>query len=127
MKTEIVTTPPPTLTPEMRYASLHRTIENGMASDRTWLELVQVCIEMRRRSEARDAYEHIKDPPMRRRGYNSLIAAGVPVEAPSSELAAKPTVELDRAGVLGLVDWVADGFRFLFLDHMPLTTIVATV
>ena len=123
MKTETITSAPMHLSSEMRYASLHRTIENGMDTDRTWLELVTVCVELRRGDEARSAHGHIADPAVRRRAYNALVAAGVRVDAPPVELRGAQ----HEVAPQGHFEWIADGFRFLFLDHMPLTTVVATV
>lgn len=129
MKTETITAPPARLSPEMRYASLHRTIENGMDSDRTWLELIQICVELDRRDEARRAFGHIHDTNLRRRAFNLLLAAGVQVELPVAEGIAIAS-GLHASGphaTRRLIDWIADAFRFLFQDHMPLTVVVATV
>lgn len=124
VRTETITAAPTRLSPEMRYASLHRTIENGMDTDRTWLELVQICIELERRDEARAAFEHVHEPSLRRRAFNVLAAAGVKVAMPSGD-GNHPSQAKDTRH--SLIEWIADGFRYLFLDHMPLTTVVATV
>ncbi|MBI5852185.1 MAG: hypothetical protein HZB39_14320 [Planctomycetes bacterium] len=123
MKTEIITAPPARLSPEMRYASLHRTIENGMDSERTWLELVQICLELVRHDEARRAFAHLTDSGLRRRAFNLLSAAGVRVEVPADEALA--ATDHPRSSNR-LLEWLADAFRFLFQDHLPLTVVVAT-
>ena len=67
MKFEDITAPQPRLSPEMRYASLHRTIENGLATDRTWAELIEVCLHVGRLDEACSALQHIREIGLHRR------------------------------------------------------------
>jgi hypothetical protein len=131
VKIEDITAPPPRLSPEMRYASLHRTVESGLATDRTWAELIEVCLELGLKDEAQSSFEELQDPSARRRMLvllqrNKLLlhvslspaeTGGGPAETERRPATARET----------LVDQLLDGFRFLFSDHMPLTAIVATV
>ncbi|MBK8975844.1 MAG: hypothetical protein IPM29_07945 [Planctomycetes bacterium] len=151
MKLEDLATPPPRVSPQMRYATLHRAVENGLATDRTWAELLEICLELGRDEEACGTFWELRDPSVRRRMLVRLHTRGllrdVPVDpAPARQADAHATAgEAAHGGPAGrasaasgqrsrpedgrsdLGELVGDAVRFLFLDHMPLTVIVATV
>jgi hypothetical protein len=140
-------TTPPEQSPQMRYASLHRAVERGMISSTTWIELTQVCLQLRYFEEARRAVENITDPERRvyferllmRHANPQPTASAQPAAAPagSSALARASSSEPHPIAGAGpqvlrrapepFSEEILDSFRFLFLDHMPLTVIVATM
>lgn len=116
----------------MRYASLHRTIEGGLETDRVWAELIEACVELGRHDEAENSFWNLKDHATRRRLLVSLQRRGLllgvalgPAESDAED--GGPSVRNGRFREGSLPDRIADGFRFLFSDHMPITAIVTTV
>lgn len=156
-------TTPPDQTPQLRYATLHRTIERGIVSSSTWAELVQVCLQLRYIEEARRALDNVSDPE--RRVYFERLLARIdgtdvpplptaaadphsarPASAAHAAHAAHPrrgharhlhggtmTKPSNGAGQdrpllrEPFSEEILDSFRYLFLEHMPLTVIVATM
>jgi hypothetical protein len=126
VKLEQIAAPPPQLSPEMRYASLHRTVENGLATDRTWTELIQVCVELRKHDEALEAFDRLASATHRTRAHGLLRRHGLVTAGPDEEDQKRLRVtEVDLNP--GIREQVLDAFRFLFEDHMPLTVVVATL
>ncbi len=129
---------PQSQSPELRYASLHRSVENGLATERTWAELLDVCLVLGRNEEALRAFDYLRDPSLKRRKAHRLQAAGIRCEAlreppkprprasqvhrpqPRAQGGAAP-LRAEAAEIFG------DSLRYLFLDHLPVTLIVATV
>jgi hypothetical protein len=130
MKIEDIAAPPPRLAPQMRYASLHRTIESGLATDRTWVELIEACLDLGRTGDAEQGVWQIKDASARRRILTPLQSHGLLLD-----VSLGATADLEKPGrpapdprqEEGFRERLADAGRFLFVDHMPLTTVVATV
>ncbi len=54
------TASPKAQTPQLRYASLHRTIEKGLASDEVWNELARICLVLGFNDEAVKAYRKVR-------------------------------------------------------------------
>lgn len=130
MKIEDIAAPPPRLAPQMRYASLHRSIESGLATDRTWVELVEACLELGRHGEAEQGFWQIKDASARRRILTPLQKHGLLLDVSLGATAdlekpGRPAAEHRAEEAFG--ERVADAARFLFVDHMPMTTVVATI
>ena len=122
-------------TPQLRYASLHRTIDRGMGSDDVWSELSRACVALGFNDEAVKAYRKVETPHMCRSlgvllARHGLISGSEPParssgssHAPSSSRYAA----VEDHPEPGFRQLVTDPFQFLFLDHMPLTVIVATL
>lgn len=130
MKIEDIAAPPPRLAPQMRYASLHRTIESGLATDRTWVELIEACLELGRHGEAEQGFWQVRDASARRRILTPLQKHGLLLDVSLGATAdlekpGRPVPDPQAEESFG--ERVADAARFLFVDHMPLTTVVATV
>lgn len=111
----------------MRYASLHRSIESGIANDRTWSEMVQVCVELQRTDEALRAFDRIENRALRQRMQDVLRRKGVATHTDEEKDERRPARAPEVCDADTLIEQITDGFRFLFVDHMPLTVIVATV
>ena len=118
-----IAAPPPALSPEMRYASLHRAIEKGIDSDSTYVELVKVCLQLDKRDEARRTFAKVASPRERLHLQNLLLRHRV-IE--------KPVLSAEECGVESMSslrtfkDEMVNAAHFLFVDHMPLTTIAMT-
>ncbi len=125
MRIEQITAPIPDQTPQQRYASLHRAVEKGLASEGTWIELAKVCAEIGLFEEAKSAFEKVTTSTERTHVRMHLVRRGVlPPEADESTPADR-YVTMDLAPTFR--EEVIDACRFLFVDHMPLTVIVATM
>lgn len=120
MQLEQLATPVSVESPHRRYATLHRALERGMASDATWREMTEVCLLVGHRDEALLSYERIRDQRLRREAEHLLQRHGLLRRSADSDL---DEVELPRS----VKDDVVDATRVLFDDHMPLTTIVTTM
>lgn len=135
MKIEEFGAPLPSESPERRYASLHRTIETGNATDRVWYDLVHTCLTLRKSDEALTAAGYIDDPALRERAQRLLVSQGAhgqqAVSRPASTPRANghgshsPAVANDDDD--SVQENIVDAFRFLFTDQMPLTVIFATL
>ncbi len=130
MKLEDIATPQ-RQTPQVRYASLNRTIEGGLATDQTWSELTRVCLELGRDDEACSAFQRVRDVAARRRLLVYLHRRGLMLHLDPASLApppgAKAADEKLETSDDTVADLIADALRYLFVDHMPLAVIVATV
>jgi hypothetical protein len=118
---EKLATPVSSDTPHRRYAALHRAMESGMASNATWRELAEVCLQLGHHDEALTAYGKLADPGLRREVERLLQRRRLLPPGPSSEQ------DNEEALPRTLKDDIADSARILFEDHMPLTTVVTTL
>lgn len=111
--------------PESRYASLHRAVEAGLAKDQTWGELVSVCIRLDKPTEALEALHRIDDQSLRARAGGLLMRHGLMAKHHADSH--RPAQAQGNASPETFKEEIADSFRFLFLDHMPLTVMVMTM
>ncbi|MHC5064617.1 MAG: hypothetical protein ACYTG5_11665 [Planctomycetota bacterium] len=111
--------------PEARYASLHRAVEAGLAKDQTWGELVSVCIRLNKPTEALEALHRIDDQSLRARAGGLLMRHGLMTKHHAE--AHHPEQKLGSSSPETFKEEIYDSFRFLFLDHMPLTVMVMTM
>lgn len=120
---EPIATPAPQPSAQMRYASLHRAIERGLASDATYRDLVKACLELELTGEALDAFRHIQSVTERAIAQRALCRAGL-MEAPKA-----PQQELVTEDDLRptLIDEVVDAGRFLTEGHLPMTVAITTI
>ena len=118
-----IAAPPPALSPEMRYASLHRAIEKGIDSDSTYVELVKVCLQLGKHDEARKTFSKVNTPRERIHLQTLLLRHRV---------IDKPVLSAAECGIESIQmrrsfrGEVSGATHFLFVDHMPLTTIAMT-
>src|ERR1044071_8299159 len=61
---ENIATPQEDQTPELRYASLHRAVERGMASDEVLRDLVEICLQLGHVDEALRVHASMKPGAM---------------------------------------------------------------
>lgn len=133
MRIEELGAPTPCESPERRYASLHRTIEAGTATDRTWFDLMEVCLALHKPDEAMTACGCINDRAIHERAQRMLLQSGaqgekraLPTEQPSV-VSAKDHSNVMEDDDESIAENITDAFRFLFTESMPLTVIFATL
>ena len=128
--------------PEKRYVCLHRTIEQGHATDRSWSELSAVCYRLGYVTEAIKRAQEITDPAIRHRTEMRLVHKGVmrrPTSPPKAKVQRSPgqgsssgdgrSSEDDRSTAVSTSfrEEVTDSFAYLFLEHIPYTVIAITL
>jgi hypothetical protein len=52
----------PEVSPQLRYAQIHRDLEKGLNSERLWIELVEVCLRLDKVGEAGKAMSRVYTP-----------------------------------------------------------------
>ncbi|MCA8941976.1 MAG: hypothetical protein KDB80_05390, partial [Planctomycetes bacterium] len=124
--------PLPSESPERKYASLHRTIEAGSATDRTWSDLVHCCLQLNKPDEAMKAAGFIDDPSLAERAQKLLIKQGAirhQRTQPASGMTRSATIRSVQQNIQNdpIGENIADSFRFLFSEQMPLIVIFATL
>jgi len=138
---ENIASPPPQQTPQHRYASLHRAVERGLASDEVWFEMASVCLELGNDEEAVRAFRNMTGGALQNRLASTLEKRGliVPGEQLPQQAAGKATGLRGRgtaaANATDVLEdtpptpWehVVDAFQYLFLERMPLLVLVATL
>jgi hypothetical protein len=136
-------------TPQQRYATLHRAIENGLDSDDVWFELASVSAQLGHSGEAVRCAARISNDARRTRAEHNLLsstgrstAAGDKPEAvkkvgrrdPDAAPATRnagPTKGHANAAADSpprVVDHLVDAVHYLMHQHMPwlvLTTMLA--
>ena len=110
--------------PAVRYARLHRAIDQGLCSPRARLELGMTCLELGKADEALICCRLLPGGPERARLAALLAQRGIKIAAapPGSARGA-----VNAEAPTSFLDEVVDAFRFLFEDHMPATLVVATL
>ncbi len=121
MHLEKLAAPPPEQTAQQRYASLHRALEKGMATDVTWAQLCAVCIKLNRLDEALNAYHRVQNVRERRSLRHDLTRRGVQV----AEVPVQVRLATDESQS-PVRDAFEDAVHFLANDHMPVTLMALT-
>ena len=115
-------------TPQQRYASLHRAIEQGLDSDDVWSELASVCHALDHRGEALHCVQRIQDAGRRARAERGLFdpAGRDPrgsTAAPAASSAGPDTSSRARAprsdAPPSAVEHLVDACQYLLHQQMP--------
>jgi hypothetical protein len=125
------------VSPEKRYVCLHRSIEQGCATDEIWEELSGVCHRLGYLNEAvRCAQEIIVDAE-RERVVLRLAQKGVTVETVGLQEMEEPSdaePQVPSGWKRGtslreshIREEVTDAAAFLFLEHIPFTLMTVTL
>jgi hypothetical protein len=125
LETHIASAPTPAITPQTRYASLHRSIEKGMHCDATYVELVKVCVLLKKNDEALRTFEKVKSP-RERIHLQSLLLNHRVITSPVLTPEECGLEHADSVQVTHKED-VVSACHFLFQEHMPLTAITLTL
>lgn len=80
-----IATPQEETTPELRYASLHRAVERGMASQDVFRELAEICLQLGHLDEAVRVHEGMDPGPLRDHVASRLRRRGLLGAAPSTQ------------------------------------------
>ncbi len=116
MQLENITTPQEDSTPQLRYASLHRTVERGLASDEVLRELVEICLQLGHLDEAVRVHSTMKAGPTRDHVGALLARRGLIHRSAEHQV-----VEDDGLGDTepSIAEHALDAVQFLCQSHMP--------
>lgn len=116
-------------TPQLRYASLHRAVERGLASDDVWKELADICLQLGHVEEAISVWRRMPDGAMRqalhsllqRRGLLGAETTGARGATDRHTSAAGRTLHPPAAqpSTPTLTEHCLDAGEFLLQQHMP--------
>jgi hypothetical protein len=125
----------------MRYASLHRAVERGMASEEVLRELVDICLQLGHTDEAKRVYATMRPGAGRDLATAKLVRRGllngaapkgkakrvghrVGHRGPRGSHAAGPAGHAGHVEEPTIREHVLDAFQFLFQAHMPIVALV---
>ncbi|MFN3243458.1 MAG: hypothetical protein ACE37K_18285 [Planctomycetota bacterium] len=123
-------------TPQQRYATLHRAIEQGLDSDDVWVELASVCQAMGHRGEALHCVQRIHDDERRARSERALLSPaerrkkdhpGAPAASHAGR-SARDSRDARSDELPGVAEHLTDACQYLLHQQMPmlvLTTMLA--
>ena len=135
--------------PQQRYATLHRAIEQGLDSDDVWFELASVSAQLGHPGEALCCAARINNPARRAKAEQTLLSSSGrstaadskpeavkqvgrrgPAAAPAASNAGptKVKVSAEADGPPRVVDHLIDAGQYLTHQHMPwlvLTTMLS--
>lgn len=134
MELENIATPPPTASPQSRYATLHRAVERGLASDEVWYDLAQVCLQLGHDEEAVRTWRMMSDGASKNRLHSQLARRGLidpPVrrsrrdEEPQLPAVSGASPGLEPEAPPRLIDHLYDALHFLMQERMPLLVLTS--
>ena len=114
--------------PQQRYASLHRAIERGLASDEVWNELAGVCDALGNRGEALHCLHRIRDDALRTRAERAVLGGegrgdgrhtGAPAASSAGSRARAHAKQRPQERQPSVVDHLVDACQFLCHGQMP--------
>ena len=116
-------------TPQLRYASLHRAVERGLASDDVWKELADICQQLGHVEEAISVWRRMPHGALRQVLQSQLQRRGLLGPDPTNARGAtdrhtdaaartlQPTA--DQPSTPTLTEHCLDAGEFLLQQHMP--------
>ncbi|HEX5053657.1 MAG TPA: hypothetical protein VFZ65_17895 [Planctomycetota bacterium] len=127
-------------TPQQRYASLHRAIERGLASDEVWKELADVSLRLGHGDEAVRCMHRIRNEAMRMALESRLVrlrlidenatddgAKSAHDAVPAASYAGPLVVASEEGHRPGLREHVFDAVQYMFHQHMPWLVLTTTL
>ena len=124
MQLDNIATPQEEQTPEIRYASLHRAVERGMASDEVLQELVDICVQLGHTDEAVRVHATMKAGPARELATSRLARKGLVTAAEHPEAAAPHPGPAHHPERPPLKEHVVDAVQYLGQSYMPVAALV---
>lgn len=117
-----IATPQEESTPELRYASLHRAVERGMASQDVFRELAEICLQLGHLDEAVRVHEGMEPGPLRdhvasRLRRRGLLDAAHP--APSAAEAPRGASARPSEDSASISEHLLDAVHYLAQGSMP--------
>lgn len=119
MQLEKIATPQEEATPELRYASLHRAVERGMASDEVLAELVDICLRLGHFDEAVRVHAGMKASPTKEHVAARLARQGLLDRKPGAKPLALPAAAADDDAMPSLHEHAVDSIQYLTQGYMP--------
>lgn len=116
MQLENIATPQEDATPQLRYASLHRTVERGMASDDVLRELVEICLQLGHHDEAIRVHGSMKAGPVRDHVGALLARRGLISRSADHQAVEDDGLDESEPSV---AEHALDAVQFLCQSHMP--------
>jgi hypothetical protein len=114
---ENIATPQEDQTPELRYASLHRAVERGMASEEVLRELVEICLQLGHVDEALRVHASMKPGATRELVTSRLVRRGL--LHPDQHGGARPLFALSNSDAPEIREHVLDAVQYLCQGNMP--------
>lgn len=122
MNIEHITAPVAAETPQSRYATLHRALDQGIVSDELLSELAEVALELGRKDEALWAYRSVRSASERLHLRNVLYRHGVRPQDPPARSAVSRDETSPRMG-----EEILDAVRFQLEDPLGAAALVAAM
>ncbi|MGE3171698.1 MAG: hypothetical protein AB7O97_03670 [Planctomycetota bacterium] len=119
MQLENIATPQEDTTPELRYASLHRAVERGMASDEVLRELAEICLQLGHHDEAVRVHGNMKAGPLRDHVASRLARRGLIHRASGPTKNSFDDTDFEDDGDPSIREHVLDSIQYLCQSHMP--------
>jgi hypothetical protein len=114
---ENIATPQEDQTPELRYASLHRAVERGMASDEVLRDLVEICLQLGHVDEALRVHASMKPGAAHELVTSRLVRRGL--LHPDQHGGARPLFALSNSDAPEIREHVLDAVQYLCQGNMP--------
>lgn len=120
LRLDDIATPQEESSPQLRYASLHRAVERGMASPEVYRELVDTCLELGHVDEARRIHASMDECSTRDWIGSKLVRCGLLDETETKGHPSDPDHPADSAQQDPTVgEHIKDALQFLCQGHMP--------
>ena len=115
-----IATPQEEATPELRYASLHRAVERGMASQDVYRELAEICLQLGHQDEAVRVHDGMEPGPLRDHVASRLKRHGLLAHAPSAaESPRSATARGPEAAASDAREHALDAVQYMAQGIMP--------
>ena len=119
MELENIATPQEETTPELRYASLHRTVERGMASQDVFRELAEICLQLGHLDEAVRIYEGMEPSSLRDHIASRLKRRGLIAHSPATSPAPRSATARGPEAGPRVGEHVLDAVQYMAQGAMP--------
>lgn len=119
MQLEKIATPQEEATPELRYASLHRAVERGMASDEVLSELAEICLRLGHFDEAVRVHASMKAGPNKEHVAARLARHGLLGRKAGAKPLTLPGGHSDDLDAPSLHEHAVDSIQYLTQGYMP--------
>jgi hypothetical protein len=116
---EKIATPQEDSTPELRYASLHRAVERGMASQEVLRELAEICLQLGHVDEAVRVHAGMKPGPLRDHIASRLSRKGLMEHQAGARALDRPPGDEGEDGHPSVHEHALDSVQYLTQGYMP--------
>jgi hypothetical protein len=116
---ENIATPQEDSTPQLRYASLHRAVERGMASNEVLSELAIICLQLGHHDEAVRIHGNMTPGAIRDHVGSKLVRRGLISRSAAGGAAGLDDDDFGDDRDPSIREHVLDSVQFLCQSHMP--------